>query len=52
MSGPAVTIVASGGIPVTPVSSGAPEAQVVSSGGIAVTVATNAAPMILTGYTP
>lgn len=52
MSGPAVIIVESGGLPVTPVESGAPVFKVVTSGGIAVTVAPDATPVILDGYTP
>lgn len=47
-----VTIVETGGTPVTPVESGAPVLTVVESGGAPVTIAENAAPFILDGYTP
>lgn len=50
MPGPAVTIVASGGIPVKPVTSGAPALTLKSSGGIAVTVANAGTPFVVEGY--
>lgn len=49
MSGPAATVVPSGGLPVKSVTSGAPAMTVVSSGGIAVTLANNGAPFVLQG---
>ncbi len=50
MPGPAVTVVASGGIPVTPVTSGAPPLTLKPSGGIAITIATQSAPFVVEGY--
>lgn len=51
MPGPAVVIVPTGGIPVTPVTSGAP-AVTVANAGIAVTIKPNSTPFIIEGYTP
>jgi hypothetical protein len=53
VSGPAVTIVESGGFPVTSVESGAPAMTVVESGGVPVTVVeSGGAPFILEGVGP
>lgn len=50
MPGPAVTLVDSGGYPVTPVADNAPTMSVVDSGGIAVTVTDNGTPFVLQGF--
>lgn len=47
MSGPAVTIIGAGGLPVTPVGAGAPLLTAVASGGLAVTFADSAAPFVV-----
>lgn len=53
MSGPSVTIITRGGIPVTNVVSGAPELTVVDSGGMAVTIVdTGGIPFVLENYSP
>lgn len=49
MPGPAVTIIASGGVPVTLVESGAPAFSIVESGGVGITLADNALPIVLDG---
>ena len=52
MSGPAVRIVETGGIAVTPVDDGAPIATVVETGGFAIRIVENGPPFVLEGYTP
>lgn len=52
MSGPAVTIVPSGGLPVKSVASGAPSMTAVASGGIAITLSNEGTPFVVEGGTP
>lgn len=52
MSGPAVTIVAEGGVPVTPVEGGAPVLSSVQSGGSPITLTADATPFVIEGYSP
>src|SRR5690349_21745928 len=47
MSGPPVTIVSSGGLPMTAVSGKGPQATVVKSGGLPITLTSRAAPVVL-----
>lgn len=47
MPGPSVTIVESGGIPVSEVEADAPVFTEVESGGVAVTIVTGATPVII-----
>lgn len=52
MSGPPVTIVESGGMPVVYVTSDAPELSVVATGGTPITLTDVGPPFVLDGYTP
>lgn len=52
MSGPAVTVVDSGGLPVTPVVSGAPVVTAIVSGGVPITLVENGTPFVVEGLTP